>query len=461
MRGLMIGLAVVAAVGGEWAAGFDNLAVTVTDVLAGLAFLAVGILAQGRSGRLATLAFVAGLAWFAGNLGGLLTWLHRPLMLHAALAYPDGRLTRRWLSAVLGLWWVSSLVTAVATNPAASIVLGLVTVVSCWITTRRSSLGRHRARRIGAASATAMGAALALTSADALVAVHGRPMVPPAVLYSLLVALAGLILVGGLLQPSGEADAVIEVTEDDPDLLVDALRREATAPAADSATRDLLTAAVARFDENRRLHQDLECRVDAVRASRRRLIEAGIAERQSLERRLADGTFGYLTELGEVLSALRRDLTIGRLANTCLAEVANTRADLGQLARGLHPAILTDGGLPPALADLAAHSLVPTTVRAPSARLPALVEATVWFGCAEAMANMGKYSGAAAARIDVDVRDGFLIAIVTDDGVGGAVVHPGGGLGGLADRMSAVDGTLTVRSPQGAGTHVTIRVPVP
>jgi len=74
---------------------------------------------------------------------------------------------------------------------------------------------------------------------------------------------------------------------------------------------------------------------------------------------------------------------------------------------------------------------------------------------------MGKYSGAAAARIDVDVRDGFLIAIVTDDGVGGAVVHPGGGLGGLADRMSAVDGTLTVRSPQGAGTHVTIRVPVP
>jgi signal transduction histidine kinase len=299
-----------------------------------------------------------------------------------------------------------------------------------------------------------------LAAADAVILVHGRSLVPPALLYAGLVAVAGAILVSGVLHPAGEADAVIEVTEDDPSVSVDALRLEASAATADPATRQLLTAAIARFDENRVLHKALESRVAEVRASRRRLVEAGIAERQRLERRLADGAFRYLDELGDVLSILRNDPVLTALATTGLDEIAHTRTDLAQLARGLLPAVLTERGLHNALSDLAAHATVPTVVRAPTVRLPPLVEATVWYACAEAMANVGKYSEASAARIDIGVDADFVTAAVIDDGVGGAVVHPGGGLSGLADRMSAVDGTLTVHSPPGAGTRLTLRVPV-
>jgi signal transduction histidine kinase len=463
----MIVLGIGSVVAGEWVERSSSvlqhapwLTITVADALAGITFLATGIVAVDRSRRFALIAFIAGLSWFAGNVGGLLAWVHRPLMAHAALAYPDGRLPRPWVRAVIALWWITAGLPSLARSPAVAIILGVGTAAASWIAVPQAALGRRHARRTGAASATAIGAALALTALDRLTTFGGRLMVLPSVLYAGLVTLAGLILLVGLLQPGGEADAVIEVGEERPELLMDALRREATASTTDPATRELLTAAVARFDENRLLHADLEQRVTEVRASRRRLVEAGIAERERLERRLSEGAQGYLDELREVVASLRRDAAVKDLVDTCLTEIENTSTDLAQLAQGLHPVVLTERGLRPALTDLAERSPIPTTVRAPSTRLPPLVEATVWYGCAEAMANMIKYSDASSARIDVDVEGPYVVATVTDDGIGGASIATGGGLAGIADRMNAVDGSLAVDSPPGGGTRLIIRVPV-
>ncbi len=376
----MIMVAIVATVAGEWAAGFGGAGGAVllgmfADTIAGGTFLLTGIVAVERSRRFGLLAFLAGLAWFAGNFGGWLVWVHRPLMLHAALAYPDGRLAHRWIRGLLVVWWVAALVPGLAVNAAFSMLLASATVVLCWVTspaagagaaarTAHRNCGCHGARvrgRVGRRRRGDSRARTAIGHACAAVrrARHTRRGDPGV----------------RVLHPAGEADAVIEVTEDDPSVSVDALRLEASAATADPATRRLLTAAVARFDENRVLHEALENRVAEVRASRRRLVEAGVAERQRLERRLADGAFGYLDELGDVLSILRKDPVLMALATTCLAEIEHTRVDLAQLARGLLPAVLTERGLHNALSDLAAHATVPTVVRAPNFRLPPLVEA--------------------------------------------------------------------------------------
>jgi signal transduction histidine kinase len=140
-------------------------------------------------------------------------------------------------------------------------------------------------------------------------------------------------------------------------------------------------------------------------------------------------------------------------------EAGQALTELQELIQGIHPRILTDRGLPAALAELADRTPVPVTVSVdvPS-RLPAHIEVCAYFVVSEALANVVRHSGSARARIDALI-DGHLVVVVADDGAGGAAMRPGGGLAGLADRVAAVGGRLTVDSPAGGPTVVRVELP--
>jgi len=140
-------------------------------------------------------------------------------------------------------------------------------------------------------------------------------------------------------------------------------------------------------------------------------------------------------------------------------EVQAALRELRELARGIHPAVLTDQGLAAAVRTLAERAPFPVEVRATADPLPAEVETAAYFIVAEALANVAKHANASRATVTVERRDGFLHIEVGDDGMGGAEASRGSGLGGLADRASALDGRLLVESPRGGGTRVLAEIP--
>jgi signal transduction histidine kinase len=218
--------------------------------------------------------------------------------------------------------------------------------------------------------------------------------------------------------------------------------------------------------ENERLQAQLRARVEELRRSRARIVEAGTAERRRLERNLHDGAQQRLVALSLTLR-----LAQGRLhkdadgAEKLLAgaqdELGRALEELRELARGIHPAVLSDRGLKAAIEALAGRSPVPVELeRTPPERLPPPVEAAAYFVVAEALTNVVKYAEATQAQV-ARRRDGDWLEVeVTDDGVGGADPADGSGLRGLADRISALDGTLVLTSPEGAGTLLRAEIPV-
>ena len=130
-----------------------------------------------------------------------------------------------------------------------------------------------------------------------------------------------------------------------------------------------------------------------------------------------------------------------------------------ELARGIHPVVLTEGGLRPALQALVDRSTIPAKLAAvPDGRFPGPVEAAAYFTVAEALTNAARYSEASAVEVRASAQNGSLRVVVSDDGRGGADLL-GAGLGGIADRVAALDGTLSVRSPEGRGTVVRAEIP--
>jgi signal transduction histidine kinase len=215
--------------------------------------------------------------------------------------------------------------------------------------------------------------------------------------------------------------------------------------------------------ENARLQAELRAQLAEVRASRARIVEAGDAERRRLERDLHDGAQQRLLGIRLALQLARARLSNGGasvdelLAETD-AEVVDALAELRALARGIHPAILTEEGLAPALAALARRAPVPVEVSVCNDRLPAAVEATAYFVAAEALANVVKHAHAAHASIEVARSNGRVAIEVADDGVGGADAN-GAGLSGLRDRVEALDGRLHVESLGHGGTRVQAAIP--
>ena len=217
--------------------------------------------------------------------------------------------------------------------------------------------------------------------------------------------------------------------------------------------------------ENERLNAELRARVEELRASRARIVQAADEERRRLERDLHDGAQQRLVSLALNLrlagSKLDGDPPAAKeLLEETASELGEATTELRELARGLHPAVLSDRGLRPALEALAGRAPVPVELAEPPAeRLPAPVEAASYFVVAEALTNVARYARATHAAVSVNRSNGQVEVEVADDGVGGADPQAGSGLRGLADRVAALDGRLEVVSPRGEGT--TIRAVIP
>jgi len=214
--------------------------------------------------------------------------------------------------------------------------------------------------------------------------------------------------------------------------------------------------------------QEIEqARTEELRASRIRIVEAADAARRRIERDLHDGAQQRLVALGlDVRMALRRyekdPSSAGPFLEKIAGELGEASAELRELARGIHPAVLTERGLAPAIETLASRAPVPVEIEGslPEGRLPAIAEATAYFTVSEALTNVAKYASASHATVRLARADGALVVEIRDDGVGGAAASTGSGLAGLADRVGACDGSLSVESPPGEGTLIRAVLPL-
>jgi signal transduction histidine kinase len=210
----------------------------------------------------------------------------------------------------------------------------------------------------------------------------------------------------------------------------------------------------------------LTAQVSDLRDARSRIIEAADAERRRIERDLHDGAQQRLVALALTLRMAEKraeqgDPEAAELVRNAGEEAGLALKELRDLARGIHPAILTNRGLAAALQDLAGRAAIPVEVTAaPAERLPDQVEAAVYFVVSECLANVGKHAQAKRAAIEVKVGDSELEVLVSDDGVGGAEPRNGSGFQGLRDRVGALEGTLSVDSPSGGGTRVLATIPL-
>jgi signal transduction histidine kinase len=451
--------------------------------------------------------------------GGLFVTLHRGPLSHALLGYPDGRAAGfPERVAIAGLYVLSAVAVAAGTTVGdlitASVVLG-VAAARCV-----RSAGPERQPRLVAAVAAAAFSTVLLVAASARIT-HAGAAVDRGVLWGyqivvVLIAVAllldllsqrwtqatvtGLVVDLGALEESGVLRDRLAAALGDPsleigyrladrDVYVDdvgrplplpdgltgrqvtILREEGQAVAAlvhdgnalaDRRLLDSVAGAARIAVTNARLQAEIRSQVEAIESSRRRIVEAGDAQKQRLERQLREGAERRLAEVAALLEESNDGADADYLATLAETreELARAQAELREFARGIHPAVLTDGGLGPALADLVARAPVPVELVVAAGRFPAPVEAVAYFVCSEALANIGKYAEASRAAIEVAARNGGLWVSVTDDGRGGASLEAGSGLRGLADRVEALGGSLHLDSPVGAGTALSAELPL-
>jgi signal transduction histidine kinase len=218
-------------------------------------------------------------------------------------------------------------------------------------------------------------------------------------------------------------------------------------------------------EANARLHTEIRHQLQEVRASRTRIVQAAERERRRIERNLHDGAQQRLASLSCTLGLAQARLGAGangQLESTlsqASSELSAALSELRELARGIHPPVLVQGGIRAALESLAEQCPVPVDVKAPGRRYPPLVEATAYFVVCESLTNIAKHAQATAAQVRIDQIEGQLIVQIIDDGVGGVDLQRGTGLTGLADRVSAVEGRLEIESQRGCGTRIRAELP--
>jgi signal transduction histidine kinase len=275
---------------------------------------------------------------------------------------------------------------------------------------------------------------------------------------------------GEYVDAAGRQVAVPHETSDRVAIPLEATTKPAAVLTHDGSREDeqelvrAVTAAATLALENERLASELRGKVDELIASRARIVESGDAARRRLERDLHDGAQQRLVSLALNLrvlgSRVDADPDAARQLELAVHELDQALEDLRELARGLHPSVLTERGLPAALAGLADRAPLPVVLEAtPTERLPDAVESASYFVVAEALTNVAKYARATRATVNVTRTDGEVLVEISDDGVGGADPARGSGLRGLVDRVSALGGTLEVDSCPGNGT--TIRAAIP
>jgi signal transduction histidine kinase len=524
-----------------------------------LPYTAAGLVAWRRTpqSRLGPLMVAAGFAIFLSTLawanralpftlGQAFDLLPAVLFVHVFLAYPSGRLRRRFERVVVGAGYViafgaelvgmalggfgdDNLLELISQPHAASLLLkGQLLALSALalagvllLAARRRSAGRPRRRPV-ALLIDAFALALVLLAALLVLGAFDSPgfgivrritffaigLAPVAFLAGLLDARLARSAVADLMvelrAPPGPLelrDALVRALRD-PSLTlaywlpqfaswVDVRGRPIERPRADRGRAITLierdgakvaalvhdaslvdepqllegvSAAAGMALENGRLHAELEARLEELKGSRGRVIEAGQLERRRLEQNLHDGAQQRLIAISLELNLLERRFARdaegqARVRHT-REQVATSLEELRSIARGLHPAVVSDHGLAVALESLAADAPVPVTLDLDlDARLPEPVEVAAYYVVSETMANVGKHAHAASATISVGRQDGMAVVEVSDDGVGGADSEDGSGLRGLADRVEALDGGLRIWTPSGGGTRVRAEIP--
>ncbi|MDQ3874962.1 MAG: histidine kinase [Actinomycetota bacterium] len=263
-------------------------------------------------------------------------------------------------------------------------------------------------------------------------------------------------------QPGGERAATIVEREGEP---IAALIHDPALADDDEELVHSVCAAAGLTLENARLQAELRARLVELQASRARLVEATETERRRIERDLHDGTQQRLVSIAMTLGLAESKLAADRPAvQPVLREARDALtialAELRELTQGIRPAILVERGLAAALDDLARRAALPVRLEgAVSGRLPAQVEGAAYFVASEALANAAKHSHATEICLSASLNDGVLVLEVVDDGIGGAAAGGGSGLRGLADRVEALGGRLTVASPPGRGTELRAEIP--
>ena len=490
------------------------------DLLAGLALLGGGAamwLAR-PSLQAGPLAALAGGAWFAGDLEASLLYLHRGPLVHLLLTYPgSGRVRSRLVWVVIACAYVDGVVPALARSEVPTIVLSAAVIgVAAW--RHGSATGMERR-----ACATALAAAAAVCGALGIAAVArlaGSENDTAALwAYELAVAGAAAGLTADLLWGRWARSAVTGLVVDlgarrEPDALRAALSRALGDPdlqvafatgTSDHSVREWVdeagqpvvvesgaeravtfvedggvpvaallhdpaalrdpalagpVAAAARLAvATARLQAGVAERVREVAASRQRLVEAGDEERRRLGDAMRAGPEARLATTHARLRALApgRDGAAGEELARLDAELDRAVDDLARFARGVHPRALTEGGLAAALAEL---TDAPLRVDADVARLEPAQVAALYFACSEGLANVAKHAPGAHATVTVRATGARVVAVVEDDGPGGADAARGSGLRGLADRLDALGGTLRIDSSPGRGTRVTAELPL-
>jgi signal transduction histidine kinase len=215
--------------------------------------------------------------------------------------------------------------------------------------------------------------------------------------------------------------------------------------------------------ENGRLRADLEKQLAEVRASRARIVKAGMVERRRIERDLHDGAQQSLLAVAATLGVARIRATSDEGALEAIDRARSTLqtalCDLRQLAHGIHPAVLTQSGLGAALESATERIPFPVKLTIPDRRWPASIESAVYFLACEALANAVKHAHATQAVVEIHSADSGVTLRVRDNGRGSASVTDGGGLAGLADRIHALGGYFDLNSPPGRGTTITTYIP--
>jgi signal transduction histidine kinase len=225
-------------------------------------------------------------------------------------------------------------------------------------------------------------------------------------------------------------------------------------------------AAAARLSlENARLHAETRAQLAQVQESRARIVTAADDERRRIERDIHDGAQQRLVALGlQLRSAQRRldqdsDPEVARMLGAAAAELQVAVDELRELARGVHPAVLTEEGLAAALESLATRTPMAVKLDVLEDRMPEQVEATAYFVACEALTNIAKHAHASKAAVGAHRENGVVTVEIEDDGIGGAVAQDGSGLRGLADRVEALGGHLTIASPPNGGTRIVAEIP--
>ncbi|MGD1221450.1 sensor histidine kinase [Streptomyces krungchingensis] len=490
---------------------------SLADTAVGAVLLGAGALAwTGRRGsRVGPLMAMAGACWFLGSAFPGLVFLHRGPLVQLHLSYPIGRLHRWPARGVALAGYGAALYEGFVPAPWLTVGLSALVVAAALDVFARTSGPARRAGRSALAAALVFAAVLALGSANVLlewgadravllvydtavclvviwltmdlrygrwteatvaelVTQLGRRTDIEGLQGQLARALGDPGLILGYRVPGrqaycdetgrpldiaqGAAGRVTTVVEDGGEPVAVLIHEPAV-----RSDPQLLHGAIAALRltvANARMRAEVRARMAELATARRRIVEAADAQRRALEAELTTGAQTHLAQALRHLHALEAETDEeGRaVLPQVLAEVVAAQRELAQFAQGVRPPSLTAGGLGAALPLLADRAGLAVSVSVDVGRLPPPIEAATYFVCAEALTNVAKHAAATRATMEVVAEAGTVVVRVSDDGRGGADSN-GSGLRGIADRVEALGGSITVGDGAAGGTLLTARIP--